>query len=104
LKATITYNSTLNGAYNNYTLAIAKSEASQSIDYMWINMDAWYAAGSYLGSDSVSNPSGTKVLILSADVSVPSNPFNYQIGSAESQHEYKNAGYADVSRPLSWSR
>lgn len=105
--ATITplnYSSTLTGAYNGYTQAIATSDATRFIDNIYVSMQAWLVAGTYVGQDMHTNPSGTTTCNQTASLQVPSNPFNYQFGSALSQHTYTCTGYEYVSHSLTWSK
>ncbi|ROR28311.1 hypothetical protein EDD66_105252 [Mobilisporobacter senegalensis] len=89
------------GAYNDNSYARAQSDSSVGIDYMFVSCSAYYPSGSFIGSDNNSNPSGTKVLALSATVEAP-DLFDFQVGSADSQHVYRTAGYNEVRHFLIW--
>lgn len=99
-----TYTSRLSGAYSDYTQALATADATQFINRIYVNMQAWLAAGTYVGQDTHTNPDGTTTCNQTAFMNVPINPFNYQFGSALSQHTYTCIGYEFVSHSLSWRK
>ena len=109
MRGTITYNSSL-GAYNDYTVAHAQSNASEPINTMVVSCRAYYknqygGEGSLVGDKSKTNPLGTTVMALSVDVEVlPSPVFSFEIFSAYSVHDYYCDGHTDVHRALVWSQ
>lgn len=98
------YSSSLTGAYAQYTQAIASADSTLAIDNIYVYMQAWMAAGTYVGQDTHTNPPGTTSSNMTAFLQIPANPFNYQFGSAYSQHVYTCTGYQQVSHSLSWKK
>lgn len=45
----LVYTSNLSGAYSNYTQCIASSDATRFIDRIYCSVQAWLAAGTYVG-------------------------------------------------------
>jgi hypothetical protein len=97
-----TYTSVLSGAYNNYTQCIASADSTDWIDSIFVTLTAYMAQGTYVGTDTHTNPSGWQTMNQTAFLEIYENPFNFQFGSALSQHSYLCTGYQQVSHTLTW--